>query len=129
MLMSIWLCMVGFVSLTGWVMTLLMRLLTLVVGGLVKLSLMRVVICQGFVVGGILLLFLELWSIIAPAVLQAPTPVVESLAPAPVLSKSPAPGGCLSPAPAVFRVGGLQGSVPGKSSTSRRRHDLPLPSG
>ena len=34
-----------------------------------------------------------------------------------------------SPAPAVFRVGGLQGSVPGQSSTSRRGHDLPLPSG
>ena len=65
----------------------------------------------------------------APAVLQAPTPVVESLAPAPELSESPAPGGCLSPAPGVFRVGGLQGSVPGQSSTSRRRHDLPLPSG
>ena len=33
------------------------------------------------------------------------------------------------PAPAVLRVGGLQGSVPGQSSTSRRGHDLPLPSG
>ena len=29
----------------------------------------------------------------------------------------------------MLRVGGLQGSVPGQSSTSRRGHDLPLPSG
>ena len=28
----------------------------------------------------------------------------------------------------MLRVGGLQGSVPGQSSTSRRGHDLPLPS-
>ena len=39
-------------NLTGWVMMLLMRLLTLVVGGLVMLSLMRVAVCQGFVVAG-----------------------------------------------------------------------------
>ena len=42
-------------KLTGLVTTLLMRLLTLVVGGLVMLSLMRVVICLGFVVAGTLL--------------------------------------------------------------------------
>ena len=65
----------------------------------------------------------------APAVSRSQTPVVKSLAPAPVLSEAPAPGGFLSHAPAVFRVGSLQGSVPGPSSTSRRRHDLPLPSG
>ena len=65
----------------------------------------------------------------APTLSEAPAPGVESLSHAPVLSEAPAPGGCFSPAPAVFRVGGLQVSVPGQSSTSRRRHDLPLPSG
>ena len=65
----------------------------------------------------------------APALSEAPAPGVESLSHAPVLSEAPAPGGFLSPAPAVFRVGGLQGSVPGRTSTSRRGHDLPLPSG
>ena len=64
-----------------------------------------------------------------PAVYAAPAPGVVSLAPAPVLFASPAPGEHLSPAPAVLRVGGPQGSVRGQSSTSRRRHDLPLPSG
>ena len=60
----------------------------------------------------------------APAVLQAPTPVVEIIAPAPQglqapslvvqysspvpAVQAPAPVGFLSPAPAVFRVGGLQ---------------------
>ena len=63
------------------------------------------------------------------AVSRSQAPGVVSLAPAPVLSASPAPGEYLSPAPAVFRVGGLQGSVPGQSSTSRRGHDLPFPSG
>ena len=84
-----------------------------------------------------------------PAVLHAPVPSVESLAPAPALSESPAPGGYFSPVPAVFlapapvveyfspapavshaaHCRGLQGSVSGHSSTSRRRHVLPLPSG
>ena len=45
------------------------------------------------------------------------------------MSEAPAPGGYFSPAPAVLRVGGLPGSVPGQSSTSRRGHDLPLPDG
>ena len=44
----------------------------------------------------------------------------ESLSHAPVLSEAPAPGEYFSPAPAVLRVGGLQGSVPGQSSSSRR---------
>ena len=65
----------------------------------------------------------------APVVYATQAPGVVSLAPAPVLSASPAPGVYLSPAPAVLRVGGPQGSVPGQSSTSHRRHDLPLPSG
>ena len=47
--------MVGFVSLTGLATMLLMRLLTLVGGGLVMLSLMRVVTCLGFAGAGILL--------------------------------------------------------------------------
>ena len=70
-----------------------------------------------------------------PAVFQAPTAVVESFftrassVPTGSVSSSSAPGVNFSPAPAVFRVGGLQGSVPGQSSTSRRGHDLPLPSG
>ena len=64
-----------------------------------------------------------------PVVYATQAPGVVSLAPAPVLSASPAPAGFFSPAPAVFRVGGLQGSVPGQSSPSRRGHDLPLPSG
>ena len=59
----------------------------------------------------------------APAILLAPAPVVKSFSPAPavsrsqapVLSASPAPGGYFSPAPAVLRVGGLKGSVPGQS--------------
>ena len=72
MLIKVWFLTVGFRNLTGWVTTLLMRLLTLVVGGLVMLSLMHVVICLGLVDVGILsflifigfsLLFLELWSI------------------------------------------------------------------
>ena len=54
---------------------------------------------------------------------------MESLSHAPVLSEAPAPGGYFSPAPAVLRVGGLPGSVPGQSSTSRRGHDLTLPDG
>ena len=47
----------------------------------------------------------------AQAVSWSQAPGVESLAPAPVLSASPAPGGYFSPAPALFRVGGLEGSV------------------
>ena len=61
-LMRIWFLMVGFVSLIGFVTMLLIRKLTLVVGGLVLLLLMPVVICLGFVVVGIqfFLIFLEL---------------------------------------------------------------------
>ena len=47
--------MVGFVSLTGLATVLQMKLLTLVRGGSVLLLSMLVVICLGFVVGGILL--------------------------------------------------------------------------
>ena len=54
MLMRIWFWKIGLENLTGWVTALLMRLLTLVVGGLVMLSLMRGVTCLGSVVGGIL---------------------------------------------------------------------------
>ena len=48
-------------NLIGWVITLLMRLLFLVVGGLVTLSLMLVVICLEFVDAGTLffLTFIE----------------------------------------------------------------------
>ena len=53
MLMRVWFSMVEFGRLTGWVMMLL-RLLILVVGELVMLSLMLVVICPGSVVDGIL---------------------------------------------------------------------------
>ena len=72
MLMRVWFSMVEFGRLTGLVMTLLMRLLTLVVGELVMQSLMLVVICLGSVVAGTLsfltfidfsLRFLEPWSI------------------------------------------------------------------
>ena len=72
MSMRVWFLMVEFGRLTGLVMTLLMRLLTLVVGELVMQSLMLVVICLGSVGAGTLfflifidfsLLFLELWSI------------------------------------------------------------------
>ena len=71
MLMKVWFLTVGFGRLTGWVMMLLMRLLTLVAGGFAMPSLMLVVICLGFVVDGTLsfltfigfsLLFLLLWS-------------------------------------------------------------------
>ena len=48
LLMKEWSLTVGFVNLTGLVMTLLMRLLTLVVGVLVTLLSMRVVICLEF---------------------------------------------------------------------------------
>ena len=54
MLMKLWFLTVGLVMMVGCVTMLLMRLLTLVVGGLVMLSLMRVVVCLGFVVAGIL---------------------------------------------------------------------------
>ena len=47
MLMRAWFLTVAFERLTGWATTLLMRLLTLVAGGSVMLSLMRVVICLG----------------------------------------------------------------------------------
>ena len=71
----------------------------------------------------------------APVVYAAQAPGVVSLAPAPALSEAPAPGVELfSPAPAVFHaptdlpararaevlVGGLQGSVPGQSSSGHR---------
>ena len=86
----------------------------------------------------------------APAVVQSPSPVMEFVAPEPALSEVPAPGvESLSPAPVLSRWlapgvdhfslapavshaargRGLQGSVSGQSSTSRRRHVLPLPSG
>ena len=65
----------------------------------------------------------------APVVYATQAPGVVSLAPAPVLSASPVRGEYLSPAPAVLRVEGPQGSVPGQSSTFRRGHDLPHPSG
>ena len=69
----------------------------------------------------------------APALSEAPSPGVESLSHAPVLSRWLAPGvDHFSPAPAVshaVRGRGLQDSVSGQSSTSRRGHDLPLPSG
>ena len=72
MLVRVWFLTVGLGRSTGWVTTLLMRLLTLVVGELVMLSLMLVVICLGVVVAGTLLFlifidfslsFLVLWSI------------------------------------------------------------------
>ena len=72
MLMRLWYSMVRFERLTGKVITLLMRPLTLVGVVLVIRLLMLVVTCPGFVVAGILfsstfigfsLLFLELWSI------------------------------------------------------------------
>ena len=72
MLMRVWFLMVGFERLTGWVMTLLMRLLIWGVEGSVLLSLTLVVTCLGSVVAGTLLsltfivfslLFLVLWSI------------------------------------------------------------------
>ena len=69
----------------------------------------------------------------APALSVAPAPGVESLSHAPVLSRWLAPAvDHFSPAPAVSRAArgrGLQGSVSGQSSASRRRHALPLPSG
>ena len=70
--------------LDGWVRE-LDRLLTLVVGGLVMLSLMLVVICLGSVVAGTLLFltfidfslpFLELWSIMMVGSGSAPDPLV-----------------------------------------------------
>ena len=54
MLMRTWFFMVGIGGMTGWVMTLLMRLLILVVGGSVLLSLMLVGTCLGFVLAGTL---------------------------------------------------------------------------
>ena len=51
---EVWFSMVEFGRLTGLVMTLLIRLLTLVVAELVMLSLMLVVICPGSVVAGTL---------------------------------------------------------------------------
>ena len=48
MLMKVWFLMAGFERLTIWVMMLLMRLMTLVAGGLVMLSLMLVVNLSGF---------------------------------------------------------------------------------
>ena len=61
MLMRVWFSKVGYGRLTELVMMLLMRLLTLGVGGLAILSLMRVVICLGFVDVGILsfLIFID----------------------------------------------------------------------
>ena len=64
----------------------------------------------------------------SPAVSAAPAPV-EYIAPAPAVYAAQAPGGYFSPPPAVLRVGGLQGSVPGQSSISRRGDALLLPSG
>ena len=55
MLMRVWILTVGFERLTGWVITLLMRLLILGVGGSLLLSLMLVVTCLGSVVAGTLL--------------------------------------------------------------------------
>ena len=55
MLMRLWYSMVRYERLTGWVMMLLMRLLTLGVGELAILSLMLVVTCLGSVVVGTLL--------------------------------------------------------------------------
>ena len=54
MLMRVWFLTVGLERLTSRVITLLMRLLILGVGGSVMLSLMLVVTCLGSVVGGIL---------------------------------------------------------------------------
>ena len=79
-----WFLTVGFGRLTGLVMMLLMRLLTLDVGELAILSLMLVVICLGCVLAGSLLFltfigfslpFLELWLIMMVA---APDPLVWS---------------------------------------------------
>ena len=53
--MLVWFFVVRFVERIGWVMTLLIRLLILVDGGSVLLSLMLVVTCLGFVVAGTLL--------------------------------------------------------------------------
>ena len=87
---------------------------------------------------------------LSPAVFQSPSPVVEFVAPAPALSEASVPGveffspvpvlsrwlapgvDHFSPAPSVSHAArgrGLQGSVSGQSSTSRRRYALPLPSG
>ena len=87
MLMRVWFSMVRFVRLTGLVIMLLMRLLTLDVGGLVILSLMLVVTFLGFVVAGILLclIFIVFFIAIARAVVNhdgrcgvAPDPLVWS---------------------------------------------------
>ena len=73
------------------------------------------------------------WSLLQPppTLSEAPAPGVESLSHAPVLSHWLAPGvDHFSPAVShAARGRGLQGSVSGQSSTSRRRHALPLPSG
>ena len=63
---------------------------------------------------------------IAPAPgVQAPTLVVRNIAPAPAVLLAPAPVvKSFSHVPAVSRS-----PAPGQSSTSRRGHDLPLPSG
>ena len=87
MLMKAWFLTVGFERLTGWAMTLLMRLLTLVVEGLVMLSLMLVVICPGSVVTGTLLflIFIVFFIAISRAVVNhdgrdvtAPDPLIWS---------------------------------------------------
>ena len=66
MLRRLWFLTVRFVRLTGLVITLLMRLLTLVVEGLVLLSLMRVVTCLGYVFGGILSFLIFIVSSLPP---------------------------------------------------------------
>ena len=85
--MRVWFSMVRFERLTGWVTMLLMRLLTLDVGGLVILSLMLVVTFLGSVVAGILLclIFIGFFIAIARAVVDhdgrgavAPDPLVWS---------------------------------------------------
>ena len=60
-----------------------------------------------------------------PAVVQAPTSAVENIAPVPAVVQAPTPVvKSFSHVPAVSRS-----PAPGQSSTSRRGHDLPLPSG
>ena len=63
--MKVWFWRVGFVSLTGWVTTLLMRLLTMVGEGSVLLLSMLVVISLESVVDGILLFLIFIGSFIA----------------------------------------------------------------
>ena len=62
--MKVWFWRVRFLSLTGWVTTLLMRLLTLVGEGSVLLLSMLVVISLEFVVDGILLFLIFIGSLL-----------------------------------------------------------------